>query len=750
MSGTSPVLVPRHGADSTNSLLLPFTDDAPSTITLTPIPGRRALEDDSFPFEDISKIAEAESWRKEIYRPPYHIHKWWAQRLGSVFRAIVIGAFAPADANILDLFYQPVRIKDAVVFDPFMGSGTTIGEAAKIGVRGIGRDINPVAYFLVKNALSLQDRASILSTFSKIEKDVSCELRRYYRTMSPEGHNVDVLYYFWVKVVDCPACGNAVDLFPSRVFARHAYPQKSTQARSVCPMCGAINQIHNGTREAQCHVCHGLYDPQRGTANGQKACCPSCKHSFPIAKTVRSTRVPPRHRMYAKLVLMPDGRKAYMAATDEDNLLYKEAQAALAKLKNAFPVVKIEPGHNTNQALGYNYRHWHEMFNDRQLLCLSILANRISNIQNSVVRDLFACLFSGTLEFYNMFASYKGEGTGAVRHMFAHHILKPERVPLEANLWGTHKSSGAFSTLFSSRIRRALDYADDPFEICPRALSGKKTNEKIFGLSGKIGFSIAESYSSFCEGKRIYLSCGDSSKTDLPRCTVDAVITDPPFFDNVHYSQLADFFYVWQQYIVDRNKLCASTTTRSKNEVQSANGQAFTERLISVWSEAHRVLKADGILAFTYHHSRPEGWYAVLRALLAAGFCITAAHPIKSEMSVAMPKHQAKEPIDLDIIVVCRKRSQAKLYGEDVGWWERVTAVAKNQIVRLRASGRKLSRNDILVIIMAQVLRQLSNLDVEDQALTSLDASEQGVESLICELHARSDEAHGEENHSRV
>ncbi len=750
MSGKNAKLALRHGEDSTNSLSLPFTDDATPTITLTPVLGRRALEDDSFPFEAISKIAEAESWRKEIYRPPYHIHKWWAQRLGSVFRAIIIGAFAPADADILDLFYKPVRIRDAVVFDPFMGSGTTIGEAGKIGARSIGRDINPVAHFLVKNALSLQDRATILSTFSKIEKDVSAELRRYYRTTSTEGNKVDVLYYFWVKVLECPICSNDVDLFSSRIFARHAYPKKSTQARSVCPMCGAINEVRNDSHEAQCNVCRGLYDPQKGPANGQKASCPSCEHSFPIAKTVRNTDEPARHRMYAKLVLMPDGRKDYMAATDEDHLLYEEARIALARSENAFPVVRIEPGYNTNQALGYNYRHWHEMFNDRQLLCLSILANRISDIEDSAVRDLFTCLFSGTLEFYNMFASYKGEGTGAVRHMFAHHILKPERVPLESNLWGTHKSSGAFSTLFASRILRALDYADDPFEIYPRGLSGKKTNEKVYGLSERIGFSVADSYSTFRQGKHIYLSCGDSGKTDLPGGTVDAVITDPPFFDNVHYSQLADFFHVWQQYIVGGKEFCPSTTTRSVNEVQNADANVFTDRLISIWSEAHRVLKDDGILAFTYHHSRPEGWYAVLKALVSAGFFITAAHPIKSEMSVAMPKHQAKEPIDLDVIVVCRKRLQANLSSECAGWWKKVTEIAKSQVMRLRASGRKLSRNDILVIVMAQVLRQLSGLDLEGRALGFLEDSEQGVEALIGELHASAGGDNGAEGKWRA
>jgi hypothetical protein len=154
-----------------------------------------------------------------------------------------------------------------------------------------------------------------------------------------------------------------------------------------------------------------------------------------------------------------------MRATDDDHALYALAERELAARNDAYPVVPIAPGYNTNQVLGYNYRYWHQMFNARQLLCLSILAERVRAVPDPVLRDLFACLFSGTLEFNNMFASYKGEGTGAVRHMFAHHILKPERVPLEANLWGTPKSSGSFSTMFEGRIRRALDYADDPFEL---------------------------------------------------------------------------------------------------------------------------------------------------------------------------------------------------------------------------------------------------------------------------------------------
>ena len=87
--------------------------------------GEKAIEN-GFPFVEISAIAEAESWRKEIYRPTYHLHKWWAQRLGSVFRSLILASAYPANSPIYDLFYSKNDLKGLVVFDPFMGSGTTL------------------------------------------------------------------------------------------------------------------------------------------------------------------------------------------------------------------------------------------------------------------------------------------------------------------------------------------------------------------------------------------------------------------------------------------------------------------------------------------------------------------------------------------------------------------------------------------------------------------------------------------------
>ena len=680
---------------------------------------RTAIESSAFPFEHLSDIAELESWRKEINRPIYHIHKWWAQRLGSVFRAILIAAFSPPGTDILAAFYARQELSKRVVFDPFMGSGTTVGEAIKLGYRVIGQDINPVSHFLVKNALAAHSRSKIVSEFEAMEADTAPVIRRFYQTrmgtgLFPDELTADVLYYFWVKVLTCPACGQDVDLFSRYIFSQHAYPKKHPSCKALCPACGAINKVAYDEEKATCAECGVEFNPQAGPADGQTARCQKCRHSFPIAKTVKATKRPPRHRLYAKMVLLQDNEKQYQRITPEDIALFDEAERQLRERKDPYPVVPIEPGYNTNQALGYNYTHWHLMFNARQLLCLSILVDRIRKIEEPRTRELFACLFSGCLEFNNMFASFKGEGTGAVRHMFSHHILKPERTPLEANLWGTPKSSGAFSTLFQSRVLRALDYQESPFEIRPTQSNGRIVGEKVHGASQPMAVDCATSYREFAKGKRAYLACGSSSKTDIPDKSVEAVVSDPPFFDNVHYSQLADFFHVWQRHILGTGGARTRETTRCPEEVQHGNADTFKDRLGAVWKECHRVLRDDALLIFTYHHSRPEGWRSVLHALADAGFVIVAVHPIKAEMSVAAPKAQAKEPIDYDIIIVCRKRGNngALLPREFERVLTEATTDALGQVARLRACKRPMSRNDARVILMSQVLLHLSGQPV--------------------------------------
>ena len=537
----------------------------------------------------------------------------------------------------------------------------------------------------------------------------------------------------------CPVCCVPVDLFSSYIFAKHAYAQRNPTVQVVCPKCGALSPQDHQVTEMECAECGHSFNAVSGSRKRQESAVSThCHCEFNIGHTIRETGSPPTYRMYAKLVLTSDGKKEYHPITVYDEALYEQAVSDLEKSPYRIPQEYMEPGYNTNQALNYGFLSWSHMFNARQLLCISTLANRIKEIEDNRLRDAFACLFSGAIEFNNMFASYKGEGTGAVRHMFYHHILKPERTPLEANIWGTPKSSGAFSTLFRSRLLRATQYAQQPFELALLPENQGNRSVKVDSINEPItGIANSASYDHFSEGGRLYVSCGDSAATDLPDECVDVIVTDPPFFDNVHYSQLADFFYAWQKLILDDLPSHQASTTRSESEVQNSDAETFTERLTLVLQEACRVLKGDGLLVFTYHHSRWEGWQSVLHAVTGAGFRIEACHPVKAEMSVAAPKRQAKDPINFDIIIVCRKNRTGITMGTCGGKSATVHGIqtSGSQVARLRAEGWNLSRNDVGVVVMAQAVAEISRQPQPGATEQAFAETEHSIAQAIDRIH---------------
>lgn len=680
-----------------------------------------ALECD-FPVVEISQVAEQESWRKEINRPIYHIHKWWATRLGSVFRGIVLGALSQPGSDTWAQFYETHDLAGKVVLDPFMGSGTTLGEAVKLGAKAIGCDINPVSTFLVRQAFTPVPEADLRTAFQRLECDVAPEIRRYYQTRDPEtGEMIQVLYYFWVKTVTTPE-GEVIPLFSRYVFSQDAYPKKKPRAQILCPGCWSVLEDRYDASNLSCQHCGHQFNPQEGPAAGQYVTAKS-GHRYRIKELLPTDGTPPPHRQYAMMALRADGSKIYLPVQNEDLALYKEAQDRLATEVLPLPETAVRPGHNTDQARGYNYTKWRDFFNARQLLCLGMLLQKILEIENQSVQEQMLCLFSSTLEFNNLFCSFKGEGTGAVRHMFSNHILKPERTPLENSIWGTGKSSGTFSTLFESRLLRAKRYLDEPFEIAlQRDEEGKRVGSHKTVASKPICARNVETWQELeAADHGLLILNGDSSKIPVPAGSVDAVVTDPPYFDFVHYSELSDFFFAWlSPALRQRYPWMAREDSSDQGEVQHKDPRVFARQLASVFTEACRVLKDDGVLAFSFHHSRAEGWAAIYEAINKAGLGVVAVHPVHAELRAASPKTAAKDPISLDAILVCRKKAFALKQSPEL---QDVRQAVDMLASRLLAAGLYISAGDRFVIGAAQTLIARAADDLNfDEIKIQLDA----------------------------
>ncbi len=214
---------------------------------------KRAIEV-GFPIVEINRLAVPE---RNSFKPIYQMHKWFARRASCVFRAILLGTLKPAhqpDGAPTDLmaeFYKDHSddpdTKDKVILDPFMGGGTTVVEALRLGCRVIGIDLNPVAWFIVKTEIEPVDPDALQAAFERLgARPVAWNggwplketLLGLYRTEVAGGIEADVIYTFWVKSAICTDanCRREVPLFKDYIIAQKA-PKIRYHRDAICPAC---------------------------------------------------------------------------------------------------------------------------------------------------------------------------------------------------------------------------------------------------------------------------------------------------------------------------------------------------------------------------------------------------------------------------------------------------------------------------------------------------------------------------------
>lgn len=616
------------------------------------------------PYVEISAMSRVEAHRKNIYRPPYYVHKWWARRTGSVFRAIALDLFLPPGENVMDAYYRAHDFEDLVVLDPFMGGGTTLGECLRLGAKVVGCDLNPVAWFLVSQALREVSVPQLVDSYEEVAARAAESISDLYRTTCGGcGGPANTQYTAWVKQVPCEECSEPADLHLSQVVMA----DMATKGAGLvdCPSCGHPWWTEKVREEVSCPACATRFAPAEKRSRNTHYHCDHCGNESKIRDALADVDQPPDHRLRCLTVWCGSCGKRHQAPSDEDRRRYADI---VARVRREFddlsvPREEILPGFNTDQMRGYGYRHWWQMFNARQLLALSMLFDAIREVEDQPSRELLTLLASASLEFNSMFCGAKGLGTGAIRHVFAHHAFIPAKEPLEANLWGVHRSSGGFSTLFKERLLRGREWADAPVE---RRFTGRKA-EKVPIVGERLAGRPASDFSELVSGEANMLVLNQSSEAldQVPDGSVDFVITDPPYADSVMYSELSDYFYVWLRAALGaehpsfRQPHVDDQREAVHNRGRGRDGDFYAEVLGNVFSEAVRKLKRDGRLVFTFHHSGEDAWQQVETALSRAGLAVERWWPVFAEMESGVPlRSKTNNNGHLDIVFVCGRRDE--------------------------------------------------------------------------------------------
>ncbi len=619
---------------------------------------------ENFPINLVEKIAKVESQRRQFYRPVYSIHKSWARRPGSTFRALGLAYFSDlplfsSTENEEGSFYKNHNFSDTIMLDPFCGGGTSLVELNRLGVKSIGIDLNPVAWFTTKKELDQLNKEKFIDTWNSIANNVGKRIKGFYQTECSEcgSTHADIMYTFWVRTIQCPDCRSREDLFKYYIIGKKQ--RKSIETCVICPKCdGLFYSTESLDSQTHCTKCGQSFIPRVGNCRKKIFSCTKCKSEHRLVDIIKQDFKSFSSRQIAiEFYCKKCKFRGYKPVNEQDILNYERVESLFEEQKDIllFPREKLPPhGPNVKNLKNYGFKYYSDLFNARQLYCLSLLLESISSITDQNLKEFFLSAFSSCLEFHTVICPYNYTMKQIVNVFNFQSFLVPLQY-VENNVWGTDKGNGTYVT-YLERIQRAKAYCEAPFEIIMQDNKIKRVpivGDRIFARNMENFQELVSS--TYSDTLLISGTSVDLKKYGIPDQSIDLVLTDPPYFDYIQYSELASFFYVWLQQILQTTYpwFKASTIVNDEEIGLQKNKKLFVSQLIEVFKECHRVLKEDSQLIFTFHHSNSKAWALIIRALNESKFVLERAFPVISEFQA-----RPVAGTDIDIIIVAKKMTK--------------------------------------------------------------------------------------------
>jgi adenine-specific DNA methylase len=376
--------------------------------------------------------------------------------------------------------------------------------------------------------------------------------------------------------------------------------------------------------------------------------------------------------------------REFRAPRVEDDAIQYVARYLSEKLPEweALDIVPSEPfpaDANDDRPIQYGMPRWRDMFSPRQLLCQCmhveifrelLESRRASGTINEVTTAAFVYLAFAI----DKLADYNSRMT--------RWHAKREVV---ANTFDRHDFSFKWSYVEMPMIVGALkeDWAIKQIGKCIAELVQLTRGEKL-GKNESLGQTFV--FNSTYTPPPITITCKSADSMDhLVDSSIDVIVMDPPYYNNVTYAELADFFYVWQKrtvgYLIpelfrtpltDKDHEAIANPARFKGQkgASALANRDYRERMAAIFAECRRVLKQNGIMTLMFTHKATGAWDALTKGLMQAAFTITASWPINTEAEGSL-HIKDKAAANSTIFLVCRPRAEraadsAGSYWEDV------------------------------------------------------------------------------------
>ena len=626
------------------------------------------------------------------------IHTWFARRPLAACRAATFAALVDAPAKederdkllklirdslpakapqqkpkVIEQMRQRIRQTfdgDAPrVLDPFAGGGSLPLEAARLGCDTYAHDLNPNAVLTLLGTVDYpmrfaethfplpprpEDAFELVSDTPRtgnlvqavdewgqwVLEQVRPKLAAYY----PDYEGQTVVAYFWAKTIRCtnPTCGGEIPLVAHRWLSKRS--GKLPVAYRLCPQPDRTMQIEILTGKAARDD-----HPNTGTMAKVSVQCPYCPHTIAPTEVKRQFTAGQDGRMLLAFAYKKTNESGtfYQAARHEDRQVFQAAAEALAQAEMDhddpfFPLVPDEPlpkqsrGNNLGR---YSIESWGQVHNSRQLLALVTFVKVIQVAYIEIVKR------DATAEMGQAIALYLSLGLSRMLLRLSEYcVWHNQRETVEratdghklTMVWDYAEANplGGTSGSWDSTLRWALP-----------------SIERIFGAAPE----------------PVKVDWGDVIQLPYDDNYFDAILTDPPYYDSVSYSDLADMQYVWLHRAL-QNILPGhfpSPLTPKKAEIMQENtrhenGTAakafFEERMRLALSEMRRVLKPDGIAMIMYAHTDTSAWETLVAALISSGFQVTGSWPVNTETRSRQVWLSAVV-LQSTIFLVCRKRT---------------------------------------------------------------------------------------------